>query len=134
MWLAAGAALLLASLLIRNHIFRETLRYSLQGLAMLPLFYAVLFVPRATVLRETLENPLLVWIGKISYSLYLWHFPVLALSKLAFPQVGLTTSVVINTIATFGIAASSYYLVELPLRHRKSPLARSNPTPLSPAT
>jgi peptidoglycan/LPS O-acetylase OafA/YrhL len=119
--LSLAAIMILASLLIRDHAFRQTLRYSLQGLAMLPFFYAILFEPRATLLRIGLENPALVWIGKISYSLYLWHFPAMVLSKTFLHQVGPIALAAVTIVVSFSVATASYYLVERPLRHKRGP-------------
>jgi peptidoglycan/LPS O-acetylase OafA/YrhL len=116
-----AAIMVLASLLIRGHAFRETLRYSLQGLAMLPVFYAVLFEPRASLLRIGLENPALVWIGKISYSLYLWHFPAMVLSKNFLHQIGPAALAAVTIVVSFSLATASYYWVEMPLRHKRGP-------------
>ncbi|WP_083930237.1 acyltransferase family protein [Chitiniphilus shinanonensis] len=69
-----------------------------------------------------------VWIGKRSYSLYLWHWPVFVLMRWT---VGLETTlqqcIAIGITAT--LAFSSYRLVETPLRHhrwleQRSPVAR----------
>jgi peptidoglycan/LPS O-acetylase OafA/YrhL len=81
--LAAGIALLLASVVIRDLVFRETVRYSIQGIAFIPLFYHAVSVD--SPIKSALENPIAIWIGKLSYSLYLWHFPVLVFIKTEFP-------------------------------------------------
>lgn len=117
--LGISAVFIIASLSIRGAVFRETFRYSLQGLSMLPVFYAVLFDDRVAKMRiSILENPLLLWVGKISYSLYLWHFPVLALSLLVLPSTSIFKT--LTVVVMFAVAALSYYAVELPLRHRRS--------------
>ncbi|GAA2144391.1 acyltransferase family protein [Glycomyces algeriensis] len=58
--------------------------------------------------------------GKISYSLYLWHWPILILIPLAVdaePTVGLN---VVLLIAAVGIAQLTYQYVEEPLRKSRS--------------
>jgi peptidoglycan/LPS O-acetylase OafA/YrhL len=67
---------LLLTLLIRNPIFRETIRYSLQGLAIAPLLYYVVHYPD-TYVGKLLNTRLLSYIGVLSYSLYLLHAVVL---------------------------------------------------------
>jgi peptidoglycan/LPS O-acetylase OafA/YrhL len=65
--------------------------------------------------RTLLENPLALYVGKISYSLYLWHWPVLVLLRWT---IGLDTAA--GTAAAVGLAAAasmaSYHLVEMPVR------------------
>lgn len=72
-----------------------------------------------------LENPLLVHIGQLSYSLYLWHWPVIVLFKWT---IGLETlsDYVFCTLATLTLSYVSYYFVEKPLRYG---LIRSLPQP-----
>ena len=59
------------------------------------------------------------WVGDISYSLYLWHWPVLLLGR---PHVSgwprWTGSLTLVAISV-GLAALSYHLVETPFRTRR---------------
>ena len=70
--LPAGAAGILISLLFRDPRFRETFRYSLQGLALYPLFVCVVLNPQLGPFR-LLNHPLARRMGELSYSLYLLH-------------------------------------------------------------
>ena len=78
--------------------------------------------PRSA-LGRVLENPALRWIGRLSYSLYLWEF-----FFIYYPGVPSTLGVwqtfPVNLIATVVCASASYYLVERPLirvGHRLAP-------------
>ena len=70
-----------------------------------------------TVMVKLLSFKPVVFIGKISYSLYLWHFPVLVLttpvSEIGKPNIFF---VVLRVILTFILAIISYALVETPIR------------------
>ncbi|MEI8243458.1 MAG: acyltransferase [bacterium] len=72
----AGIGLLLVTLLVRNDSFRETLRYSLQGVAMVPILVAAIRFPEWTVFRW-LNYRWISFLGVISYSLYLVHQTVI---------------------------------------------------------
>ncbi len=56
----------------------------------------------------------LEWIGKISYSLYLWHMPILFVMKKTsiFTYLSLSSSVALFTIVLLTISSLSYYLIE----------------------
>ena len=75
---AGGFALLLATILYRQPVFRESFRYTLQGIALLPLFYYAVTYPAAGVFR-VLNTRLLVRIGVLSYGIYLIHDVILYL-------------------------------------------------------
>ena len=75
--------------------------------------------------KNFLSNRAVVFVGKISYSLYLWHWPLLAfahylLGKEVAPQV---LAVVALLTVLFSIA--SYYFIEQPLRHRQWSFSRT---------
>jgi peptidoglycan/LPS O-acetylase OafA/YrhL len=53
--------------------FRETLRYTLQGLALIPLFIAAIHYQKSWPVI-LLNLPLMRFLGVLSYSLYLCHF------------------------------------------------------------
>lgn len=61
-----------------------------------------------------LRSPISGYIGDISYSLYLVHWPVIIFTA-AFLDAGTTYTVVVLGLG-FGLAIASYHLVEQPLR------------------
>jgi peptidoglycan/LPS O-acetylase OafA/YrhL len=64
----------------------------------------------------------MVYLGKISYSLYLWHWPVLGATRaLSFDKSELYSGLAIAL--SVALAALSYHLVEQPIRARRK-LAR----------
>lgn len=73
----------------------------------------------AWINRKVLSQKLLVWLGLISYPLYLWHWPLLSFARIL---EGDTPSAEIRSIAiaaSFILSALTYQLVEKPLRHGK---------------
>jgi peptidoglycan/LPS O-acetylase OafA/YrhL len=83
----------------------------------LPLLVAgTMLSPRALPAR-ILEWKPLRWVGKISYSLYLWQ-EVFLLCPLKPRLLQPLHRFPLNIIATFACAALSYYLVELPMVRR----------------
>lgn len=63
---------LLGTFLYRNESFRETLRYTLQGLALVPLFIAAIHYQKSLPVI-ILNLPFVRFLGVLSYSLYLCH-------------------------------------------------------------
>ncbi|OXR48704.1 acyltransferase [Pusillimonas sp. T2] len=62
-------------------------------------------------------SPLMVWTGFLSYSLYLWHWPVLALIRYYTGAVSLgLQETLVFIIATLLLACVSFYFVEEPAR------------------
>jgi peptidoglycan/LPS O-acetylase OafA/YrhL len=58
----------------------------------------------------------LVWIGKVSYSLYLWHWPVYCFVDYSLFGESEKLRCVLKVIITLLLAVSSYYLLERPSR------------------
>ena len=57
-----------------------------------------------------------VYIGKISYSLYLWHWPIIALGPIVLAPAWRSSALYVA--ATAIVAVASFHLVEKPLRYR----------------
>ena len=70
-----------------------------------------------TIMSRLLSFKPIVFIGKISYSLYLWHFPILVLttpvSEIGNPNI---IFVILRVILIFALATASYVFVETPIR------------------
>lgn len=70
-----------------------------------------------TFMSKLLSFKPLVFIGKISYSLYLWHFPILVVttpvSEIGNPNLFYVT---LRIILIFLVATGSYMFVETPIR------------------
>ena len=67
--------------------------------------------------RRVLESAGLVWIGRISYGVYLWHYPIFkSLGNLKAPW---PIKLLIGLVATFALASASFYLLEGPLLRLK---------------
>jgi peptidoglycan/LPS O-acetylase OafA/YrhL len=74
-------------------------------------------------LRCILGHPVCGWIGKRSYSLYLWHWPVFVLLRWTIGLENVLTQV-IGLAASVALAAFSYRWVELPIRQHAGLLRR----------
>jgi peptidoglycan/LPS O-acetylase OafA/YrhL len=62
-----------------------------------------------------LGQPLMLWIGKRSYSLYLWHFPLLVLAATRWGPLGVWQRCGVLAVVVL-VAAASFTLVEDPMR------------------
>ena len=85
---------------------------------------AVLINSKNTAVTTLLQSKPLVFIGLISYSLYLFHWPVLAFIRYLSDMTPQSHSLsyelqCIAVILMFGLSIASYYLVESPLRKIK---------------
>ncbi|MCK9923863.1 acyltransferase [Frankia sp. AgPm24] len=70
----------------------------------------------------------LAWLGRISYGFYLWHFPVVAHwgPDLA-GAIGRWPAIVLVGLISVALAATSYYLVELPIQQYRPAHTRPRP-------
>jgi SGNH domain (fused to AT3 domains) len=72
--------------------------------------------PGRFALRSFLSLAPLVWIGRISYGLYLWHWPVIVVASPARTGLDGPTLALLRVGLTFAFATASFYLVEQPIR------------------
>jgi peptidoglycan/LPS O-acetylase OafA/YrhL len=124
-----GVALLLASLVIRDPWFRDTWRFSIQGIGLFLGVGAVLFGPMLGGCRAVLSSRVMLLLGRWSYSLYLWHWVVKCVASIALPPwawepIGnpgippmwwLPTVFVPLVAVSLALSAASYYGVERPM-------------------
>ncbi len=68
--------------------------------------------------RVILAHPLMIWVGLISYPLYLWHWPLLVIAR----SMGLVNREVkvVLVLVSFVLAWLTYRFVEKPLRRYKN--------------
>lgn len=92
------------------------------GLLAMPVCFAtaLLIWLEDTKINDVLGSKPLSFIGKISYSLYLWHWPILAFYRYYQNRYDLTTNeVIILLIVMIILSVVSYYGVEEPFRKTK---------------
>lgn len=71
--------------------------------------------------KQILSNPVLVWIGLISYPLYLWHWPLLSFARIfegTTPSTAVRIGLVVSSIL---IAFMTYKFIEKPIRASTKP-------------
>jgi peptidoglycan/LPS O-acetylase OafA/YrhL len=123
-----GIALLGVSFLYRAPWFRETARYTLQGIALTPVFVVAIRQPGFLPMRLLNWKPLR-HIGVLSYSLYLLHHVMLYALSEAMPG---WAHFVLALALSIGTAQVIHRFIEKPcarLRHRLSHVDKPAPEP-----
>lgn len=92
--------------------------------ALTPVIGAALLIfsgPNAWVNRKILGNRLMVFVGVISYPLYLWHWPILSFARIVESDMPSREIRIAAVALSFVLAWLTYRLVERPIRFgRKS--------------
>mgnify|MGYP001326483846 CR=1 FL=1 len=78
------------------------------------------FSNKDELFTKILSSKLFVGIGLISYSLYLWHFPIFAFARVTEFALGNTIAKVSLIPIVFILSVISYYFVEQPFRNKKN--------------
>ena len=113
--------MLIITFTVRDDNFRETVRYSLQGIALFPLFSIVLLDRPTVIIRRVLSSPMMVLIGRLSYSMYLFHLLARTPAEVIFGSPYRVESIASGLFLTGVLAYIVFIFVELPiagLRHR----------------
>jgi peptidoglycan/LPS O-acetylase OafA/YrhL len=108
--LASAAIILMITIALRDVYFRETFRYSLQGLALMPVFYFA--IRYAAHFPFTLLNhPWVVKIGVYSYAIYLIHYIVVSALEKNFPWLATVKPLLL--LATFWLAVLYASMIDI---------------------
>lgn len=110
--LPTGIGLLIVTFLLRGPIFRETLRYTLQGIGLTPLFIMAMRHPRWYVFRLLNWRPMR-FVGTVSYTLYLVHHVALK-AVAAHSRLGAIAGAIVALLISLAIAWAMHVVVEKP--------------------
>jgi len=127
----SGAMLIGACFVYRNAIFRDTVRYTLLEIGLMPIFFFVT-LPRASFITRCLEWQGLRHLGQLSYSMYLIHHTLFHHFYHYYrPSVLLAAGILLLTIA---YAQAMRICVELPIQSMRSRWSRrAAVVPIGPA-
>lgn len=126
---------LAATITPRTHWAMVTAGHSAFAALFAVLIGAAAAAPATDVCKRLLSHPVLVWIGRRSYGIYVYHVPIFVALE-AFRVKGSLVNLVLVTLArlllTLAVAEASYRLIEQPLLRLKRffyPAQRSTETP-----
>ncbi len=111
-----------------NSAYTYGLGFSLVALATAVLITAACLAPGAWWQR-TLEIPVMQWLGRISYGLFLWHLPIFRLTAAQLDMSGAPLRV-LQLVLSLAAAEASYRYIEQPFLRRRE---RKVATPVATA-
>ena len=112
-----GLGLIVGPMLLFHHGLPHPSYYTL-----IPVIGTVLilrFASPGELVTDVLSSKPMVWGGLISYSLYLWHYPLFALARVEFGALSLTMTLGLLALSG-GLAIASYRWIETPFRNRQT--------------
>jgi peptidoglycan/LPS O-acetylase OafA/YrhL len=118
----AGLALMIAPMFLltaQTELLVPSALFSVLGTVLL------IAVPSSWINRRMLSLPPLTFVGRISYSWYLWHWPMLAYMHIVCGVHLPAAAPALTIAASFGAAVLSWRFIEQPFRG-----SRSAPVPL----
>jgi hypothetical protein len=108
-------------IVVAYFVFTHTTLYPSYN-ALLPCAGAALVIlsnhNKMTLVGRFLSFHPFVWVGKISYSLYLWHWPVFVYMSLVNVTTMSTGTLWAGVFVSFGFAVFSFFAIENPFRSK----------------
>ncbi|GAA4903638.1 acyltransferase [Mucilaginibacter defluvii] len=107
---------MLLSIVIKDHFFKQTFMYTIQSLSFMIMIPAILYDKKYEFLNRFFSTKPLVFTGRLSYSLYLFHLIFYRL-EVAYISNGKKDMLyyILGIPGAFLLATISYYLVEKPV-------------------
>ena len=111
-----GLLLILYSIIFFNE---QTFHPSFQTLfPIVGVCLVIWFTKKDGLVGTLLSSKIFVWIGLISYSLYLWHYPIFSFDRIiGFSDHHISRKIFL-VISLFLVSFCSYYFVEKPARDK----------------
>lgn len=117
-WMAlCGVCLIISAIVFLDHSTPFPSVYTL-----LPVFGTLLVLTygtSSTMVGRALSSPAFVFLGTISYSLYLFHQPILAIIRLTNPDILNDWRIITVLLSIFGVSYISWRYIETPFRIAK---------------
>ena len=90
---------------------------------LIPIFGVALiicFSNKDEIINKILSSRIFVGIGLISYSLYLWHYPIFAFARIAEFSEGNITKKIFLALIIILLSIFTYFFIEKPFRNKKN--------------
>jgi peptidoglycan/LPS O-acetylase OafA/YrhL len=121
-----GVAAILLTFVVRSHEFEETFRYSLQGLALFPIFILAIRTPEWGPFK-LLNLRWVTFVGVLSYSIYLMHQSIIVGIQRWIDIPWVLQGIIALAIVVLA-ATAIHYLVEKPCARLRRRLSRVEPS------
>ncbi|RYG06010.1 MAG: hypothetical protein EOO02_01980 [Chitinophagaceae bacterium] len=105
--------LIVLSLLITEDFFKNTFRYTVQCIGFALVIPAFSYLKPGSLISGFVDNPVANFIGRLSYSIYLFHWVALKAGNIYFAPKSIVWLISVVLFTTV-LSITSYYLVEMP--------------------
>ena len=98
------------------------------SLALIPVSGAILIIgpgKKAFINRKVLSHPVMIFLGLISYPLYLWHWPLLSMAYICAGQQPEAWIKICAVLTAVFLSVLTYFYIEPPLRYGKYPKVKA---------
>ena len=108
-----GIIIILSPAVFSNRLFAESFRFTRQSLGFMFIVPCIGYLAQNSIIRKIFEHNVLVFIGKLSYSLYLFHWVAVTVANHYF-KFATPVWLCLMLSLTILLSLTSYYLVERP--------------------
>jgi peptidoglycan/LPS O-acetylase OafA/YrhL len=114
-----------------GELWQETFRYSIQSICLIPIFIAAIRHPEWIYFRPLNWKPM-VFIGTLSYSLYLTHNCIIYTVRYQLPGLNPWLQIALALALTVALSYAMYRLIEKPCAALRKKLSRVFDPPPAP--